>query len=162
MLGDITGLWSLANPGQAGAKRLASVLFSPLWLPMFGAVLSSLLHWAGTRAELNTNIVIVETDYSSYAIMYYQKRGQITMKLYGGWAKHHCCWHVYMHLFKKRSAVCTGRSVDNLSEPMLTKFEQLAGKQNMGLAFLFPFPTYSRFLFTVWHFFTTQSFTSAH
>ncbi|TWW71098.1 Complement component C8 gamma chain [Takifugu flavidus] len=72
----------------------------------------------GTREELNTNIVIVETDYSSYAIMYYQKRGKITMKLYG-------------------------RSVDNLSEPMLTKFEQLAEKQNMGLAFVFPFPTYS-------------------
>ncbi|XP_039983511.1 complement component C8 gamma chain isoform X3 [Xiphias gladius] len=36
-----------------------------------------------------------------------------------------------------------GRSVDNLSEPMLTKFEQLAAKQDLGLAYLFPFPTYS-------------------
>ncbi|XP_054478948.1 complement component C8 gamma chain [Anoplopoma fimbria] len=72
----------------------------------------------GNRPELDTEIVIGETDYNSYAIMYYQKRGKITMKLYG-------------------------RSVDNLSEPMLTKFEQLAEKQGLGLAYLFPFPTYS-------------------
>ncbi|XP_041817706.1 complement component C8 gamma chain [Chelmon rostratus] len=72
----------------------------------------------GARPELNTEIVIGETDYESYAIMYYQKRGKITMKLYG-------------------------RSVDDLSEPTLTKFEQLAEKQNLGLAYLFPFPTYS-------------------
>ncbi|XP_038582345.1 complement component C8 gamma chain isoform X1 [Micropterus salmoides] len=72
----------------------------------------------GARPELNTEIVIGETDYDSYAIMYYQKQDKITMKLYG-------------------------RSVDDLSEPMLTKFEQLAEKQNLGLAYLFPFPTYS-------------------
>ncbi|KAM9337220.1 complement component C8 gamma chain [Symphorus nematophorus] len=71
----------------------------------------------GVRPELNTEIVIGETDYN-YAIMYYQKLGKITMKLYG-------------------------RSVDHLSEPMLSKFEELAEKQNMGLAYLFPFPTYS-------------------
>ncbi|KAK9527862.1 hypothetical protein VZT92_014387 [Zoarces viviparus] len=72
----------------------------------------------GGRPELDTKIVIGETDYNSYAIMHYQKRGKITMKLYG-------------------------RSVDDLSEPMLTKFEQLAEKQGFGLAYLFPFPTYS-------------------
>ncbi|KAM6971694.1 complement component C8 gamma chain [Tautogolabrus adspersus] len=72
----------------------------------------------GSRPELNTEIVIGESDYDNYAIMYYQKRGKITMKLYG-------------------------RSVDDLSEPMLTKFEQLAEKQKLGLAYLFPFPTYS-------------------
>ncbi|KAM7370017.1 hypothetical protein PAMP_011303 [Pampus punctatissimus] len=72
----------------------------------------------GARPELNTEIVIGETDYTSYAIMYYQKQGKMTIKLYG-------------------------RSVDNLSEPMLTKFEQLAKKQGLGLAYLFPFPTYS-------------------
>uniref|UniRef100_A0A3Q3VWM1 Lipocalin/cytosolic fatty-acid binding domain-containing protein n=1 Tax=Mola mola TaxID=94237 RepID=A0A3Q3VWM1_MOLML len=72
----------------------------------------------GSRPELNTEIVIGETDYNSYAILYYQKRGKITMKLYG-------------------------RSVDDLSEPTLTKFEQLAEKQNLGLAYLFPFPTYN-------------------
>ncbi|KAM8732074.1 complement component C8 gamma chain [Acanthopagrus schlegelii] len=72
----------------------------------------------GSRPELNTEIVIGETDYDSYAIMYYHKLGKITIKLYS-------------------------RTVDDLSEPMLTKFEQLAAKQNLGLAFLFPFPTYS-------------------
>ncbi|XP_068604227.1 complement component C8 gamma chain [Brachionichthys hirsutus] len=72
----------------------------------------------GTSPQLTTEIVIVDTDYDSHVIMHYQKRGKVTMKLYG-------------------------RSVDNLSEAMLTKFEQLAEKQNMGLAYLFPFPTYS-------------------
>ncbi|XP_010765051.1 complement component C8 gamma chain [Notothenia coriiceps] len=72
----------------------------------------------GPRSELDTEIVIGETDYSSYAIMYFQKRGQISIKLYS-------------------------RSVDNLSEPLLSKFEQLAEKQTFGLAYLFPFPTYS-------------------
>lgn len=42
----------------------------------------------GARPELNTEIVIGETDYESYAIMYYQKRGKITMKLYGGFLVH--------------------------------------------------------------------------
>lgn len=72
----------------------------------------------GPRPELNTEIVIGETDYSSYAIMYYHKRDKVTMKLYG-------------------------RSADNLSEPTLSRFEELAEKQNLGLAYLFPFPTYS-------------------
>lgn len=72
----------------------------------------------GTRPELNTEIVIKDTDYSSYAIMSYHKRGKVTMKLYG-------------------------RSVDNLSEPTLSRFEELAEQQNLGLAYLFPFPTYS-------------------
>ncbi|XP_029314070.1 complement component C8 gamma chain [Cottoperca gobio] len=72
----------------------------------------------GARSELNTEIVIGETDYNSYAILYYQKHGKINVKLYG-------------------------RSVDNLSEPMLSKFEQLAEKLNFGLAYIFPFPTYS-------------------
>ncbi|KAM4606407.1 complement component C8 gamma chain [Polymixia lowei] len=72
----------------------------------------------GDRPEENTEVVIGETDYSSYAVIYYQKKGKITLKLYG-------------------------RSVDNLSEPVLEKFEQLAEKQGLGLAYLFPFPTYS-------------------
>ncbi|XP_029978953.1 complement component C8 gamma chain [Sphaeramia orbicularis] len=72
----------------------------------------------GTRPELNTEIVIGDTDYSSYAIIYYHKRDKVTMKLYG-------------------------RSVDNLSEPTLSKFEERAEQQNLGLAYLFPFPTYS-------------------
>ncbi|XP_010733457.3 complement component C8 gamma chain [Larimichthys crocea] len=72
----------------------------------------------GPRPELNTDIMISDTDYDSYAVIFYQKRGQITLKLYA-------------------------RSTDDLSEPMLSKFEQLAEKQNLGLAYLFPFPTYS-------------------
>lgn len=35
------------------------------------------------------------------------------------------------------------RSVGELSEPVLSKFEQLAEKHSIGLAFLFSFPTYS-------------------
>nr|XP_015810854.2 complement component C8 gamma chain [Nothobranchius furzeri] len=72
----------------------------------------------GARPELNTDIVIGETDYTGYAVLYYQKQGRITAKLYS-------------------------RSVDNLSEPVLAKFEQLAEKHSLGLAYLFPFPTYS-------------------
>uniref|UniRef100_A0A3Q0QU56 Complement component 8, gamma polypeptide n=1 Tax=Amphilophus citrinellus TaxID=61819 RepID=A0A3Q0QU56_AMPCI len=68
--------------------------------------------------EDNIEIVIGETDYDSYAIMYYQKRGMITVKLYG-------------------------RFLNNLSEPLLTKFEELAAKQNFQRAYHFPFPTYS-------------------
>uniref|UniRef100_A0A667X9D1 Complement component 8, gamma polypeptide n=1 Tax=Myripristis murdjan TaxID=586833 RepID=A0A667X9D1_9TELE len=75
----------------------------------------------GLRPELDTDIVIRETDYTSYAIIYYQKLGKITMKLYG-------------------------ESVDDLSEPVLAKFEELAEKQGMGLAYLFPFPTYSTYI----------------
>ncbi|CAN9506161.1 unnamed protein product [Ophioblennius macclurei] len=72
----------------------------------------------GARPELNTDIVIGDTDHNSYAILYYQRLGKITMKLYT-------------------------RSVDDLSEPILSKFEQLAEKQGLSLAYLFPFPTYS-------------------
>lgn len=39
--------------------------------------------------------------------------------------------------------------MDDLSEPMLTKFEQLADKHGMGLAYLFPFPTYSKHIYMV-------------
>ncbi|KAA8580865.1 hypothetical protein FQN60_013823 [Etheostoma spectabile] len=99
----------------------------------------------GTRPELNTEIVIGETDYNSYAIMYYQKLGKMTMKLYGGFLSYDALvWY-----FRSKSQVVvliffySARSVDNLSEPMLTKFEQLAEKQGLGLAYLFPFPNYS-------------------
>ncbi|RVE58893.1 hypothetical protein OJAV_G00198820 [Oryzias javanicus] len=72
----------------------------------------------GARPELNTEIVIGETDYTSYAVIYYHKLGQVTVKLYS-------------------------RSVETLSEPMLTKFEQLSEKQGFGLAYHFSFPDYS-------------------
>ncbi|KAE8279970.1 Complement component C8 gamma chain Precursor [Larimichthys crocea] len=41
----------------------------------------------GPRPELNTDIMISDTDYDSYAVIFYQKRGQITLKLYGGFLK---------------------------------------------------------------------------
>ncbi|XP_028289369.1 complement component C8 gamma chain [Parambassis ranga] len=72
----------------------------------------------GDRPELNIDIVIRDTDYTSYAILYYQKRGQTTIKLYT-------------------------RNTDDLPEPLLDKFEQLAEKERFGLAYMFPFPTYS-------------------
>ncbi|KAM3593463.1 uncharacterized protein V6R79_013458 [Siganus canaliculatus] len=108
----------------------------------------------GTRPELNTEIVIKETDYDSYAIMYYQKRGQITMKLYSRflifeiyvfWFCYYCMFVLFCFFFKVCDFVLTyaGRSTDELPEPILTKFEELAGKQNMGLAYVFPFPNYS-------------------
>lgn len=100
---------------------------------------------------MNTEIVIGETDYNSYAVIYYKKRGKITVKLYGG-PPVHVIYVLNLQLtvsglnktyFECVFVLCTGRSVDNLSEPMLSRFEQLAEKQNMGLAYLFPFPTYS-------------------
>uniref|UniRef100_A0A3Q4G662 Complement component 8, gamma polypeptide n=1 Tax=Neolamprologus brichardi TaxID=32507 RepID=A0A3Q4G662_NEOBR len=86
--------------------------------------LLSVLFIPGSPPEQNIEIVIGDTDYNSYAIMYYQKQGKITMKLYG-------------------------KSVDNLSEPLLTKFEELAAKQNLQRAYHFPFPTYSMANFTL-------------
>uniref|UniRef100_A0A3B3IJV8 Complement component 8, gamma polypeptide n=1 Tax=Oryzias latipes TaxID=8090 RepID=A0A3B3IJV8_ORYLA len=85
-----------------------------------------LLFLPGDRPERNTEIVIGETDYTSYAVIYYHKQGQVTVKLYS-------------------------RSVETLSEPMLTKFEQLAEKQGFGLAYHFSFPDYSRFEFKSKH-----------
>uniref|UniRef100_A0A4W5K6F2 Complement component 8, gamma polypeptide n=1 Tax=Hucho hucho TaxID=62062 RepID=A0A4W5K6F2_9TELE len=72
----------------------------------------------GSNPLLNTDIVIGESDYSSYAVFYYQKQGQLTMKLYG-------------------------RSKDTLSEAILDKFEDLAEKKGLGLAYVFAFPNYS-------------------
>ncbi|XP_061093514.1 complement component C8 gamma chain [Conger conger] len=62
------------------------------------------------------DVVIGETDYNSYSILYYQKRGKISIKLYG-------------------------RS-ERLEDHILDKFEQLAEKQNLGIDFVFPFPKY--------------------
>lgn len=72
----------------------------------------------GSSPKTITKVSIVDTDYTSYAIMVYEKLKRTTMKLYT-------------------------RSVERLSEPLLLKFEELAAKRNMGLAFMFPFPTYS-------------------
>ncbi|KAM9332611.1 complement component C8 gamma chain [Pholidichthys leucotaenia] len=74
----------------------------------------------GSNPKLNTEIVIADTDHNSYAIMYYKKLGKVTMKLY------------------VRSVGFT------VSEPLLTKFEELAEKENMPRAYHFPFPSYSK------------------
>ncbi|XP_062377057.1 complement component C8 gamma chain [Sardina pilchardus] len=65
----------------------------------------------------NIDIVIAETDHSSYAILYYQRQGQISMKLYG------------------RSPKVPDSTAD--------KFEEFAGKQGLGLDYVFQFPSYS-------------------
>ncbi|KAJ8278174.1 hypothetical protein GJAV_G00084730 [Gymnothorax javanicus] len=71
-----------------------------------------------SRNKMNSDIDIVigETDYESYAILYYQKRGKISIKLYG-------------------------RS-ERLEDRILDKFELLAEKQNLGIDLVFPFPKY--------------------
>ncbi|KAL4624714.1 complement component C8 gamma chain [Arapaima gigas] len=66
------------------------------------------------------DIVLAETDYNSYAILYYQKGDQITMKLYGGSTK--------------------------LPDSIMDKFEQLAEKQNINIDHVYPFPKYGRLL----------------
>lgn len=95
MLGDTTGLHPINNSWEADTER--SAVFNadsvrktlhPLCIPP--SVLPLTLSCrVGTRPEQNTEIVIGETDYNSYAVIYYQKRGKMTVKLYGG-ASHTC------------------------------------------------------------------------
>jgi len=47
----------------------------------------------GANPELDTAIVIGETDYTSYAVMFYQKQGKVTVKLYSKFPS-----HVYVRL----------------------------------------------------------------
>ncbi|XP_072306766.1 complement component C8 gamma chain [Eucyclogobius newberryi] len=69
----------------------------------------------------NIMVTIVDTDYTSYAILSFEmlsgKRRKTTMKLYT-------------------------RSL-TLHEPTLLKFEDKAATKKIGLEFMFPFPTYS-------------------
>lgn len=124
--------------------------------------LLSVLYIPGSPPEQNIEIVIGDTDYNSYAIMYYQKQGKITMKLYGRFLPYFFRYFILsstalliLYYFGKYvkgflcCAVFAGKSVDNLSEPLLTKFEELAAKQNLQQAYHFPFPTYSMANFTV-------------
>ncbi|KAJ8375421.1 hypothetical protein SKAU_G00060010 [Synaphobranchus kaupii] len=69
----------------------------------------------GDKPTNGIDISVGEIDYNSYAILYYQKRGKISMKLYG-------------------------RS-ERLQDHIHDKFELLAEKQNLG-EFVFPFPKY--------------------
>ncbi|XP_012688680.2 complement component C8 gamma chain [Clupea harengus] len=65
----------------------------------------------------NIDIVIAETDHSSYVILYFQRQGKISMKLYGRSPK--------------------------VPDSIADKFEELAAKQNLGLDYVFQFPDYS-------------------
>ncbi|KAI1891240.1 hypothetical protein AGOR_G00141740 [Albula goreensis] len=70
----------------------------------------------GNRPTNDIDIIVSETDYNSYAILYLHKRGKMTMKLYG--------------------------RTERLPDDILDKFELLAEKQNFGIDFVFPFPKY--------------------
>ncbi|TFK00772.1 tripartite motif-containing protein 7-like [Platysternon megacephalum] len=64
----------------------------------------------------NVDVVVGETDYSSYAILYYQKLRKISIKLYG-------------------------RSI-RVSDAIVGKFEQRITEMNMSEDFTYYFPTY--------------------
>ncbi|KAF5899689.1 armadillo repeat-containing protein 3, partial [Clarias magur] len=64
----------------------------------------------------NTEIIIVETNYNSYAILLYKQMNKLTMKLYG--------------------------RAPEIAESIVDKFEDMAKKQDLGLDVVFQFPTY--------------------
>ncbi|CAM4570515.1 complement component C8 gamma chain isoform X1 [Lepidochelys kempii] len=64
----------------------------------------------------NVDVVVGETDYNSYAILYYQKLRKISIKLYG-------------------------RSV-RVSDAIMGKFEQRITEMNLNEDFTYYFPTY--------------------
>uniref|UniRef100_A0A8C0IUA0 Lipocalin/cytosolic fatty-acid binding domain-containing protein n=1 Tax=Chelonoidis abingdonii TaxID=106734 RepID=A0A8C0IUA0_CHEAB len=68
------------------------------------------------RKLSNVDVVVGETDYSSYAILYYQKLRKISIKLFG-------------------------RSV-RVSDAIVGKFEQRITEMNMSEDFTYYFPTY--------------------
>ncbi|XP_030623249.1 complement component C8 gamma chain [Chanos chanos] len=70
----------------------------------------------GPYSKKDVDIVIGDTDYSSYAIVYFQRHCRIAMKLYG--------------------------RTPELPDAVVDKFEELAKKQNLGLDVVFQFPTY--------------------
>ncbi|XP_063063441.1 complement component C8 gamma chain isoform X2 [Engraulis encrasicolus] len=65
----------------------------------------------------NIDVVISETDHSSYAILFYQRNGEMSLKLYGRSRK--------------------------VPDSVADKFEEIAAKQNLGLDYVFQFPDYS-------------------
>ncbi|XP_068105064.1 complement component C8 gamma chain [Hyperolius riggenbachi] len=62
------------------------------------------------------DIVVAETDYENYAIIYFQKKGKITLKLYGRKAK--------------------------VSDDIYRKFDNHVIKQGIDLEFIYSFPKY--------------------
>ncbi|XP_077140704.1 complement component C8 gamma chain [Ranitomeya variabilis] len=61
-------------------------------------------------------VVVGETDYQNYAILYYQRYNRITLKLYG----------------RKTS----------VSDDVYRKLDDLAAKQGIDLQYIYPFPSY--------------------
>lgn len=80
MLGDFAGLPFNVNPRKTDTQR--SVHFFQHGKTMHSSCRLCLFLSPGARPELNTDIVVGETDYTSYAILFYQKQGKITVKLY--------------------------------------------------------------------------------
>ncbi|KAK6494809.1 complement component C8 gamma chain-like [Huso huso] len=70
----------------------------------------------GRGSGNDVDIVVGETDYQSYAILYYQQRRKITVKLYG-------------------------RSSD-IPDNIIDKFQEAVLKQNIGEDFIYYFPKY--------------------
>ncbi|XP_056396985.1 complement component C8 gamma chain [Hyla sarda] len=62
------------------------------------------------------DMVVGDTDYQNYAILYYQKKNKITLKLYG----------------RKTS----------VSDSIYLKFDDLVKKQGIDLEFIYAFPSY--------------------
>lgn len=50
---------------------------------LFEATFFSSFLYAGKRPDENMDIMVLETDYSSYAMLVFKRAGKITMKLYG-------------------------------------------------------------------------------
>ncbi|KAJ0059666.1 hypothetical protein NL108_009177 [Boleophthalmus pectinirostris] len=76
----------------------------------------------GNDPKIDTKVTILDTDYTSYAIFVYE---------------------IQKKKVRKTSLKLYGKSVAELHEPTLLKFEAVAATKNFGLAFMFPFPTYS-------------------
>uniref|UniRef100_W5M6B1 Complement component 8, gamma polypeptide n=1 Tax=Lepisosteus oculatus TaxID=7918 RepID=W5M6B1_LEPOC len=70
----------------------------------------------GPGTSNNIDIVVAKTDYRGYAILYYQKRGKITIKLYG-------------------------RSTE-IPEDILNMYEDLAQDQKISIDSVYYFPKY--------------------
>ncbi|KAF4075840.1 hypothetical protein AMELA_G00223410 [Ameiurus melas] len=70
----------------------------------------------GKIKEKNSEILIVDTDYNSYAILFYKRMKNHTLKLYG--------------------------RTPEIAEAIVDKFEDIAKKQDLGLDVVFQFPTY--------------------
>ncbi|XP_066435813.1 complement component C8 gamma chain [Eleutherodactylus coqui] len=64
----------------------------------------------------SVDMVVGDTDYQNYAILYYQRRNKITLKLYG----------------RKTS----------VSDEIYRKFDDLTVKQGIDLQYIYPFPSY--------------------